>query len=177
MTLFKKEVVASDYQVSYLARPDSSVAEKKWWPGTELNRRHRDFQSPALPTELPGRSAARYLSVKPDERQGAGKSYKSRERFTFRLSRNLHSGPRHVPRLETAMAPKATLRSIQTTWGTPVRGLLSIGCNPHEDPMKRYLPSLPSLLHQQGKLGYILLWALGVPIPVLFLFYLLRGCT
>jgi len=30
---------------------------------------------------------------------------------------------------------------------------------------------------QQGKMGYILLWALGVPIPVLFLFYLLRGCT
>ena len=24
-------------------------------PGTELNRRHGDFQSPALPTELPGR--------------------------------------------------------------------------------------------------------------------------
>ena len=30
---------------------------------------------------------------------------------------------------------------------------------------------------QQGKIGYILLWLLGVPIPVLFLFYLLRGCT
>ncbi len=25
------------------------------WPGTELNRRHADFQSAALPTELPGR--------------------------------------------------------------------------------------------------------------------------
>jgi hypothetical protein len=25
------------------------------WPGTESNRRHRDFQSRALPTELPGR--------------------------------------------------------------------------------------------------------------------------
>ena len=24
---------------------------------------------------------------------------------------------------------------------------------------------------------YILLWLLGVPIPVLFLIYLLRGCT
>ncbi len=24
------------------------------WPGTELNRRHADFQSAALPTELPG---------------------------------------------------------------------------------------------------------------------------
>ena len=28
--------------------------EEKWWPGTELNRRHADFQSAALPTELPG---------------------------------------------------------------------------------------------------------------------------
>lgn len=26
---------------------------KKWWRGTESNRRHMDFQSTALPTELP----------------------------------------------------------------------------------------------------------------------------
>src|SRR5690606_9549216 len=26
----------------------------KWWPGRESNPRHGDFQSPALPTELPG---------------------------------------------------------------------------------------------------------------------------
>jgi hypothetical protein len=30
---------------------------------------------------------------------------------------------------------------------------------------------------QEGKMGYILLWALGVPIPVLFVVFLLRGCT
>lgn len=30
---------------------------------------------------------------------------------------------------------------------------------------------------QAGKAGYILLWLLGVPIPILFLIYLLRGCT
>lgn len=30
---------------------------------------------------------------------------------------------------------------------------------------------------QQGKVGYIILWALGVPIPLLFLVYLLRGCN
>jgi len=30
---------------------------------------------------------------------------------------------------------------------------------------------------QEGKIGYILLWALGVPIPLLFAIYLLRGCT
>src|SRR5690606_8104276 len=26
----------------------------QWWPGRESNPRHGDFQSPALPTELPG---------------------------------------------------------------------------------------------------------------------------
>ena len=30
---------------------------------------------------------------------------------------------------------------------------------------------------QEGKLGYILLWAIGVPIPLLFVIFLLRGCT
>ena len=35
--------------------------------------------------------------------------------------------------------------------------------------------NLPSA--QQGRVGYILLWLIGVPIPVLFLIYLLRGCT
>jgi hypothetical protein len=39
-------------------------------------------------------------------------------------------------------------------------------------PSFRTLPSA-----QEGKVGYILLWALGVPIPLLFLFFLLRGCT
>ena len=28
-----------------------------------------------------------------------------------------------------------------------------------------------------AKAGWILLWLLGVPIPVLLLLYLLRGCT
>ena len=29
---------------------------KEWWAGAELNCRHRDFQSRALPTELPAHS-------------------------------------------------------------------------------------------------------------------------
>ena len=36
---------------------------------------------------------------------------------------------------------------------------------------------LPGLRTQSGKVGWILLWALGVPIPVLFVLFLLRGCT
>jgi hypothetical protein len=34
-----------------------------------------------------------------------------------------------------------------------------------------------SAYRQRGKIGYILLWLLGVPIPILFGIYLLRGCT
>lgn len=30
---------------------------------------------------------------------------------------------------------------------------------------------------QQGRWGYILAWLIGVPIPILVLVYLLRGCT
>jgi hypothetical protein len=31
--------------------------------------------------------------------------------------------------------------------------------------------------NQEGKVGWILLWVLGVPIPILVVLYLLRGCT
>jgi hypothetical protein len=30
---------------------------------------------------------------------------------------------------------------------------------------------------QKGKAGWILLWLIGVPIPVLLILFLLRGCT
>ena len=29
---------------------------------------------------------------------------------------------------------------------------------------------------EEGAMGYILLWAMGVPVSVLFLIFLLRGC-
>lgn len=30
---------------------------------------------------------------------------------------------------------------------------------------------------EQGKAGWILLWLLGIPIPILLILFLLRGCT
>ena len=30
---------------------------------------------------------------------------------------------------------------------------------------------------QAGKLGWAVLWLLGVPVPILIVLYLLRGCT
>jgi hypothetical protein len=48
------EVVAERDRSTRLSLQTTRKPLFLWWPGTELNRRHRDFQSPALPTELPG---------------------------------------------------------------------------------------------------------------------------
>jgi hypothetical protein len=29
----------------------------------------------------------------------------------------------------------------------------------------------------EGKVGWVILWLLGVPLPILILFYVLRGCS
>jgi hypothetical protein len=42
---------------------------------------------------------------------------------------------------------------------------------------KSHLQAFRSVRDQTGKVGWILLWALGVPIPILFVLFLLRGCT
>jgi len=36
---------------------------------------------------------------------------------------------------------------------------------------------LKDKIKEVGAAGYILLWLLGIPIPVLLLIFLLRGCT
>ena len=34
-----------------------------------------------------------------------------------------------------------------------------------------------STLNQRGEVGWILLWLIGIPIPILIVLFLLRGCT
>jgi hypothetical protein len=45
--------------------------------------------------------------------------------------------------------------------------------------MKANKPSLkPSAKQMQsGKVGWILLWLVGIPVPILLVLFLLRGCT
>lgn len=33
------------------------------------------------------------------------------------------------------------------------------------------------LNNEQGRIGWILLWVLGIPIPILVVLFALRGCT
>lgn len=43
---------------------------------------------------------------------------------------------------------------------------------------RRRLRAAPTMRHwQEGRWGYILAWAIGVPVPILIVIYLLRGCT
>lgn len=35
----------------------------------------------------------------------------------------------------------------------------------------------PNLKNEAGKIGWALLWLIGIPIPVLLIFFVLRGCT
>jgi hypothetical protein len=36
---------------------------------------------------------------------------------------------------------------------------------------------IPQTNRESGKIGWLMLWLLGVPIPVLLIIFLLRGCT
>jgi hypothetical protein len=45
------------------------------------------------------------------------------------------------------------------------------------DAMKGQMKNATATQTVAGKIGWILLWVLGVPIPVLLVLFLLRGCT
>jgi hypothetical protein len=58
LSLRQQRRLSGRAEVKFARRRDELTAEMKQWSGPELNRRHMDFQSIALPTELPDRPAA-----------------------------------------------------------------------------------------------------------------------
>src|SRR5436190_20515762 len=52
---------ASHCATGWSSRCGNLRFNKEWWPGSESNQRHADFQSAALPTELPG-----HLGISPN---------------------------------------------------------------------------------------------------------------
>ncbi|MBE2283882.1 MAG: hypothetical protein IAE77_10540 [Prosthecobacter sp.] len=70
--------------------------------------------------------------------------------------------PAGVPSQEETTKPVTLLSAIP--WA-----------NPNPNTMK-HLPSTETWKRwESGKIGYILLWLLGIPLPVLLIIYLLRG--
>ena len=67
----------------------------EWWPGTESNCRHEDFQSSALPTELPGQDLEILLKFLPESR-----FFKLKEIFFSYFFRDFspHFSPGHEAR-------------------------------------------------------------------------------
>lgn len=54
-------------------------------------------------------------------------------------------------------------------------GCLRRGSRTYSRLMLTEDPNTPK--RQQGKIGYILAWLLGIPIPILIVIFLLRGCN
>jgi len=48
---------------------------------------------------------------------------------------------------------------------------------PSNYPLKREKMNITHRIKEQGATGWILLWLIGIPLPILFLLFLLRGCT
>ena len=36
---------------------------------------------------------------------------------------------------------------------------------------------MKNINNEKGAIGWILLWALGIPIPILLILFMVRGCT
>jgi hypothetical protein len=47
----------------------------------------------------------------------------------------------------------------------------------HHDVRFSTMKYLTKKAAQSGKLGWIFLWLIGVPVPVLIFLFLIRGCT
>lgn len=49
--------------------------------------------------------------------------------------------------------------------------------HPVNELRERNIGRLGRVYRQHGKIGWLFLWAIGIPVPVLVILFLIRGCT
>jgi hypothetical protein len=55
--------------------------------------------------------------------------------------------------------------------------LQPVGAPPAIKPKNQFAMKLMTRINEAGAAGYILLWLLGIPLPILLVIFLLRGCS
>ena len=84
---------------------------------------------------------------------------------------NARTGAAFVPGRHGDCSTLGEVTRRQPGWAECAHSLTTCGI----DTMPKRPRSTPH--QQQGRWGYILAWLVGIPVPVLVLVYLLRGCT
>jgi hypothetical protein len=68
-------------------------------------------------------------------------------------------------------------RSDDASTGMVVAGLCVRVSERRQWARGDWMTTKPDRKSEEGKIGWVLLWLLGVPIPILLVLFLLRGCT
>jgi hypothetical protein len=69
------------------------------------------------------------------------------------------------------------MQSVRTVIAAENSNTAPAGFVTHPKKGKSSEMHLSEKIKEAAAAGYILLWLLGIPIPVLFLIFLLRGCS
>src|SRR5882724_9850835 len=96
------------------------TTRKNWWAGTGLNRRHQDFQSCALPTELPAHQ------TREDNRRARGASTSRRAARGYSTDETTPRAPvfsKKSVTMTTSPAFSSRVRSESATRSPPARRL------------------------------------------------------
>ena len=71
---------------------------------------------------------------------------------------------------DSYVADDCLQKSMLSSWHVPCGCIADVNKSRRKSVMK-------NIKNEKGAIGWILLWALGIPIPILLILFMVRGCT